>query len=135
LFYYFYFLCRDPQLIFNHFHFLLSCPDYMEEFLSIIHAQAIENLFLPFPICADVWGLEIWLSYGTQFLFVKWLGYFSLTFTTCIAQFFFDVSAIWEQTTMVLWKLTNPKLLEPACRRWTSFCCQDWQRLVSWWWW
>ena len=34
---------RDPQLIFNHFHFLLSCPDYMAGFLSIIHSQVSEE--------------------------------------------------------------------------------------------
>ncbi|XP_076444594.1 E3 ubiquitin-protein ligase HACE1-like isoform X2 [Babylonia areolata] len=37
------FVESDPQLIFNHFHFLLSCPDYMADFLSIIHGQPFES--------------------------------------------------------------------------------------------
>ncbi|KAK7107145.1 hypothetical protein V1264_015110 [Littorina saxatilis] len=37
------FVERDPQLIFNHFHFLLSCPGYMAEFLTIIHGQPFES--------------------------------------------------------------------------------------------
>ncbi|KAL8586648.1 hypothetical protein ACOMHN_040156 [Nucella lapillus] len=37
------FVESDPQLIFNHFHFLLSCPDYMADFLTIIHSQAFES--------------------------------------------------------------------------------------------
>lgn len=37
------FVESDPQLIFNHFHFLLSCPDYMADFLTIIHGQPFES--------------------------------------------------------------------------------------------
>ncbi|KAK7497224.1 hypothetical protein BaRGS_00011518, partial [Batillaria attramentaria] len=37
------FVESNPQLIFNHFHFLLSCPDLMGGFLSTIHRQPFES--------------------------------------------------------------------------------------------
>ncbi|PVD28501.1 hypothetical protein C0Q70_11089 [Pomacea canaliculata] len=37
------FVERDPQLIFNHFHFLLSCPELMSNFLTIVHRQPFES--------------------------------------------------------------------------------------------
>lgn len=34
-----YFSFRNPKIIFDHFHFLLECPELMSRFMHIIKAQ------------------------------------------------------------------------------------------------
>ena len=36
-------LCRDPQLIFAHFHFLLETEGLLLRFMHIVHAQPFES--------------------------------------------------------------------------------------------
>lgn len=37
---------RNPKIIFNHFHFLLECPELMSRFMHIIKGQVKHNEFL-----------------------------------------------------------------------------------------
>ncbi len=39
-----YFVSRNPKVIFQHFHFLLECPELMSRFLHIIRSQVIDWL-------------------------------------------------------------------------------------------
>ena len=32
---------RNPKIIFDHFHFLLECPELMSRFMHIIKAQVV----------------------------------------------------------------------------------------------
>lgn len=41
---------RNPKIIFDHFHFLLECPELMSRFMHIIKAQ-VETFFLLILVC------------------------------------------------------------------------------------
>lgn len=43
-----YFSFRNPKIIFDHFHFLLECPELMSRFMHIIKAQVEISLNLVF---------------------------------------------------------------------------------------
>jgi hypothetical protein len=44
-----YFSFRNPKIIFDHFHFLLECPELMSRFMHIIKAQ-VEIFFILFLV-------------------------------------------------------------------------------------